>query len=107
MNFAVLEILLKPEFTPEQLSHVLGSASTTRVEYTNYGFYVSVEHPNIGKPRRVYSGTLALHGRVLQHDAGFVAFLEDDHLTLETFPWDGETLPATFRDSDVQVVYAA
>ena len=83
----------------------MSSAAMPRTEYTGYGFYVSVSHPDIGKSRRVFSGTPELHGRVGQHDAGFVAFLEDDRLTLETFPWDGEALPETFRDSDVRLTH--
>ncbi len=99
----MLQILLESEFPPEHLSQLLRSATMPRTEYTGYGFYVSVYHPRIGKLRRVFSGTPALHGRLGEHDAGFIAFLEDDQLTLETFPWDGEALPETFRDSDVHL----
>ncbi len=99
----VLEILLAPEFDSEQLSQLLEVATLREIKYTGYGFYVSIDHPSIGRARRVYSGATTLHGRLNDHDAAFVAFLEDDQLTLETFPWDGETLPATFRESDVQL----
>jgi hypothetical protein len=103
----VLQILLAEEFSAEELSQLLKTASTTQIEYTNYGFYISIEHPSIGKPRRVYSGSTTLHGRFHNHDAGFVIFLENEKLTLETFPWNGESLPATFRDGDVQLTNGA
>ena len=101
----VLKLLLADEFSEHVLLHLLEAASTRRAEYTKYGFYVTVEQPEIGKARRVYSGPTTLSGRFGDHSAGFVAFLEDDKLTLETFPWNGEALPASFRDSDVQVVH--
>jgi hypothetical protein len=100
----VLKQLLAPEFSDDAFLQLLGDASAPHVEYTSYGFYVSVEHSTIGKTRRVYGGPTTLSGRVGGQSAGFVAFLEDDKLTLEIFPWNGEALPATFRDSDVQVL---
>jgi hypothetical protein len=48
---------------------------------------------------------MTLRGNFGAHSADFIVFLEDDELTLKTFPLDGESLPATFRDSAVQVVY--
>lgn len=99
----VLKKLLVSEFSDDLLVHLLRDASAPHVEYTNYGFYVSVEHSAIGKARRVHSGPATLSGRFGGQSAGFVAFLENDKLTLESFPWNGEALPATFRDSDVLV----
>ncbi len=101
----VLKLLLRDEFAAERLWQLLSNASAPHVEYTNYGFYVSVQNPVIGKTRRVYVGPTALSARFDNHSAGFVAFLQDDKLTLETFPWDGERLPATFRDSDVKLFH--
>jgi hypothetical protein len=101
----VLKLLLAQEFSEDVFVQLLEGASAPHVEYTNYGFYVSIEHSAIGKARRVCSGTTTLSGRFGCQSAGFVAFLEDDKLTLEIFPWNGEALPATFRDADVQVVH--
>jgi hypothetical protein len=101
----VLKLLLAPEFSPQAVLHLLEGASAPHVEYTNYGFYVSIKHSAIGKVRRVYSGATTLSGRLDGKSAGFVAFLEDDELTLEIFPWDAQALPPTFRDSDVQLVH--
>lgn len=95
----VLHILLAAEFSRERLAQLLEDASDPKIEYTNYGFYVSLKHSAVGKPRRVYDGSTTLSGDFDGKNAGFIAFLQDDHLTLETFPWDGEALPATFRDS--------
>jgi hypothetical protein len=101
----ILQTLVAHEFSRDQLLQLLEGASTPEVEYTNYGFFVSVKHSAIGKAGRVYTGPTTLRGNFGAHSAGFIVFLEDDELTLETFPWDGERLPATFRDSDIQVVY--
>ncbi len=101
----VLHILLAPEFSRERLTQLLDEASAPKVEYTDYGFYVSVKHPAIGKTRRVYDGSTTLSGDFGGQRAGFIAFLQDDELTLETFPWDGEALSGTFRDSPVRVVH--
>jgi len=100
----VLKLLLAGEFSENALLQLFEGASASHVEYTGYGFNVSIEHSAIGKDRRVYSGPTTLSGRFGGQTAGFVAFLESDKLTLETFPWDGEALSATFRESDVQVV---
>jgi hypothetical protein len=101
----VLKLLLRDEFAAERLLRLLSNASAPHVEYTNYGFYVSVQNSVIGKTRRVHSGPTTLSARFGSHSAGFVAFLQDDKLTLETFPWDGEQLPATFRDLDVKLFH--
>jgi hypothetical protein len=101
----ILQTLVAHEFSRDHLMQLLEGASTPEVEYTNYGFFVSVKHPAIAKARRVYTGPMTLRGNFGAHSAGFIVFLEDDELTLKTFPWDGESLPATFRDSAVQVVY--
>ena len=100
-----LKLLLCDEFAAERLLKLLSDASTPHVDYTNYGFYVSVKNPVIGKARRVYVGPTTFSARFGSHSAGFVAFLQDDKLTLETFPWDGEQLPATFRDLDVKLFH--
>ena len=100
----VLQLLLAPEFSHEALADLLNSAESPDAEYTKYGFYISIKNPKIGKDRRVYDGPTTLSGRWHKHTAGFIVFLEDDQLTLEVYPWDGETLPADFRDVDVRVV---
>jgi hypothetical protein len=102
----VLRCLLADEFSETGFSQLLEGASSPQVEYTNYGFYVSMENSAIGRARRVHSGPTKLSGHFGNYCAGFIAFLEDDMLTLETFPLNGEALPATFRDSDVHVVFA-
>ncbi len=101
----VLKLLLAQEFSEDIFLRILKGASARHVEYTNYGFYVSIRHPAIGKHRRVYSAPTTLGGHFGGQSAGFVVFLEDDELTLEIFPWDGEALPATLRDSAVQIIH--
>ncbi|MBW8883196.1 MAG: hypothetical protein JF612_00150 [Planctomycetia bacterium] len=101
----VLEKLLVDEYSPKQLSALLEGSSLLQIEYTDYGFYISVQNPGFGKERRVYSDRTI--GRLHDKDAGFVAFLEDGHLTLEIFPCDGETLPAMFRDGNVKIIGSA
>ena len=49
----VLEIRLANEYSPQKLSELLESSSFLQIEYTNYGYYVSVENPGFGKERRV------------------------------------------------------
>jgi len=101
----VLKLLLAPEFSPDAVLRLLDGASASHIEYTNYGFYVSIKHSAIGKVRRVFSGGTTVSGRLNGKSAGFVVFLEDEELTLEIFPYDREALPSTFRDSDVQLVH--
>lgn len=100
---ALLQDLLAKEFSREQLSQILEGASDQRVESNGYGFYVSVRHPAIGSARRVYSGPPSLAGHCEGRMAGFIVFLEDNQLTLEIYPWDGNCLPATFRDGEVRI----
>ena len=102
----VLEILLAPGYSRSKLLGLVEDAENPQAEYTNYGFYISIENSAIGPERRVYSNP-ALIGRWDDKDAGFVVILEDNHLTLEIPPWDGESLPATFRVGDIQIIGAA
>jgi hypothetical protein len=100
-----LRALLAPELSSQRLYEVLDRSGNNQVEYTNYGFYVTVDEASIGSTRRVYSQP-ALIARFNGREAGFVAFLENNQLTLETHPWDGEGLPPDYRDGDVQIVGA-
>jgi hypothetical protein len=99
----VLKMLLASEFSEHALLCLLDEATMPEVQYTGYGFFVSVQHPTIGKARRVYSDSPELHWDSGRHIAGCVVFLENNELTLETYPWDGESLPGTFREADVRV----
>ncbi len=38
----VLEILLADEYSPRQLAELLEGSSLLQIEYTNFGFYISV-----------------------------------------------------------------
>jgi hypothetical protein len=99
----VLQALLADEFSGDRLLQILEEASGPHVESNGYGFYVSVRHPAFGSARRVYNGPLTLAGHSGSRLAGLIAFLEHGQLTLEIYPWDGDCLPPTFRDSDVRI----
>jgi hypothetical protein len=99
----VLKLLLAAEFSQRKLLRLLKHASAQSVEYTGYGFFVSIHHPVIGRARRVCDSPV-LRGDFAGRIAGFVVFLEKFELTLETFPRDGDgALPAEFRDSHVRI----
>ena len=102
----VLKLLLKGEFTERQLSTILEGASAPLVEYTNYGFYVSIQHPAIGKGCRVSAPRTDYIKREIPAARARDSYcsLEDDTLTLEIVPWDGVALPASFRESAIQLV---
>lgn len=88
---------------PQQVLNLLEQSTHPRVEYTNYGFYITVQNSSIGKDRRVYcQPAMIAHSNI--YDASFNVFLENNELTLEIFPWDGQSLPADFRESDVRLV---
>jgi hypothetical protein len=99
----VLERLLSEHYTREQLMELLDRAEPQKIEYTGYGFFVTATNPAIGRERRVCSDP-SLVAESRDRAAGFVVFLEDGQLTLETFPPDGESLPADFREREVNIV---
>ena len=102
-EISLLQTLLEGEFSRDQLLRILDGASDAHVESNGYGFYVSVRHPAIGSARRVYSGPPSLAGHSDGRMAGFIVLLERGQLTLEIYPWDGDCLPATFRDGEVRI----
>ena len=102
-EIALLHNVLADEFPPEQLAAIIEGASDPHVEFDGYGYYVSVRHAAIGSARRVTSAPPSLAGHCDGRMAGFIVFLEDGQLTLEIYPWDGDCLPATFRDGDVRI----
>lgn len=99
----MLQALLADEFSGDQLMQILNDASDPHVEFNGYGFYVSVRHQAVGSARRVYGGSQSLAGHCDGRVAGFIVFLEHGQLTLEIYPWDGDCLPATFRDGEVTI----
>jgi len=99
----VLERLLSEHYTREQLMELLNCAEPQKTEYTGYGFFVTVANPAIGSERRVCSDP-SLVAECGDRTAGFVVFLEDGQLTLETFPPEGESLSADFREREVTIV---
>ena len=100
---ALLQVLLAEDFSREQLSQILDGASEQHIESNGYGFYVSVRHPAVGDMRRVISAPPSLAGHCGGRSAGFIVFLENNQLTLEIYPWDGDCLPDSFRDGDVTI----
>ncbi len=95
--------LLKPHFDRNQVIDLLNHAESQKVEYTGYGFFVSITNSCIGCERRVCDMPLLI-GESDNKQVGFVAFLDNNRLTLEIFPFNGESIPEDFRERNVAFV---
>jgi hypothetical protein len=88
---------------PRVLDAAIHDGEFVRYDYNGYGYYLSFRHRQIPSERIVCSESL-LVAESNGIEAGFVVFLEANELTLECFPWDGETpIPENFRSQPVSI----
>ena len=87
------------------LEDVLGS-DKCEVNYTGYGYYLTVGDGRLPVEKDVFDGPadgLFIGANPSGFECGYVIFVKDRQLTLELFPWDGESLPSDFRETKVEV----
>jgi YD repeat-containing protein len=98
----VVDKLIAGTLIPELISSVKQDGTLVSYEYTGYGYFLTITHPQLPETRFVCSQPMvtASSGEFV---AGFVIFLENHRLTFEAYPVDGSMLPANFREMDVHI----
>ena len=97
-----MRLLASSQLPPDVLEAVIAGASFVSLEETGSGYFLTVKHSALPLARVVCSKAL-VHGRAGDLACGFVLFLEDGLLTLECHSWRNESIPAGFRERDVQI----
>jgi hypothetical protein len=95
----VIETLIRHLVPPTCLQYLLESTDYS-YEYTGRGYYLTIQHPELPVKRTVCDKP-HLRGSVGKVDAGFVAFPQDEKLTLECHSWGDNEVPEGFRESSV------
>ena len=85
---AVLDLLLRAVFS--------------RAEISKGGYFLTVRHETLPAERQVCQEPIVI-GETNGVICGFVVFLQDKELTLESHSWSENEVPEDFRDQDVKV----
>lgn len=98
----VLCALLRSHMRPDQIEHLLATASFVSCEHTGAGYFLTVRHPALPAARIVCSEP-TIAGRADDIECGFVAFLEGGELTLECHSWGDSPLPPDLRERPLAI----
>ncbi len=101
----VLGILLRQSDLFQNLRCAIRKSKSIDVRYTGYGFFITATNPSFGIERRIYSDLL-IQAKADGATAGFIVFLENSELTLETYPLDSIPLPSNFRERQVVIEHS-
>jgi len=99
---AVLDLLLRAVFSRAEISKLLQEAEFVSYEYTKGGYFLTVRHETLPAERQVCQEPIII-GEANGVICGFVVFLQDKELTLESHSWSENEVPEDFRDQDVKV----
>jgi len=100
---AVLDLLLRAVFSRAEISKLLEEAEFVSYEYTKgEGYFLTVRHETLPAERQVCQEPIVI-GETNGVICGFVVFLQDKELTLESHSWSENEVPEDFRDQDVKV----
>ena len=88
-----VRLLAGQRIDPALLEDVIASAELSHFEETDSGYFVTLSHPDLPRPRIVASEPTVL-GRSGEIVCGFVLYVEDASLTLECHSWGPTDLPS-------------
>lgn len=99
---SVLKLLLKTVFAENEITRILQESEFVGYEYTGSGYFLACRHDDLPSERQVCDEPIVI-GEVDGITCGFVIFLQDKELALESHPWADKEVPEDFRDKDVKV----
>ena len=84
------------------LAQVLGVEVFDSYRYTGCGYFITVKNNQLPNERRTLSEppVAGVSGEI---QAGFVAYIGDNELTLECHTWGAVDVPPDFRDREVAI----
>jgi hypothetical protein len=97
-----LRRLTEGVLAPDVLESVIRDADHIAYDYTGYGYFLTISHPQL-PVERIVCQTPVLVGDCEGLQPSFVVFLEANEMTLECFPLDARPIPDDFRSREVAI----
>jgi len=72
------------------------------LDFTGVGYFLTLRHRELPVERTVLDAP-AIKGKAGELLTGFIAFVENNELTLECFSYGGEAVPENYRELDVTI----
>jgi hypothetical protein len=98
----VLNLLVSDVLSSDKLNIVINNGEVFGYEYTGSGYFLGIQHSLLPKERIVCSEPIVI-GEADDITCGFVVFIEDNQLTIESHSWGELNVPEDFREKNVQV----
>ena len=99
---SVIELLATDVLTARLVDEVCSNGKLVSLDFTGGGYFLTLSSNDLPVERLVLDNP-SVNGKVGELLTGFVAFIENNELTLECFAYGGEIVPENFRDMGVAV----
>ncbi|WP_187429064.1 hypothetical protein ROLI_004640 [Roseobacter fucihabitans] len=95
-----INLLTANVFPAWQADKMHSSDNLIRLDFTERGYFITLSSSSFPIERLLLNSP-PVNGKVDELLTGFVAFVENNELTLECFAYDGDIVPDNFRDLNV------
>ncbi len=99
---SVITFLTADVLAARQLNEVCSNGKLVRLDFTGRGYFLTLSSSDLPADRLVLDSP-PVNGKVGELLTGFVAFVENNELTLECFAYGEDIVPGHYRDLDVTV----
>ena len=97
-----LVLLCEGMISKSALDQAISSPDSISCEFTGAGYYLEIQHHALPKDRMVCDKPTVL-GKYQDQEVGFIAFVQDNRITLECYEYDSNGVPEEIRNEAVQV----
>lgn len=98
-----IEILSKDVLSINLVESLCSSCHAVDLRQSEHGYFLTLSFSDLPVDRIVLDNPI-VHGKTGSLMTGFIAFIENREFTLECFTYGNETVPADYRDLDIEVV---
>lgn len=99
---SVIELLTTDVLTAQLVDEMCSNGKLVGFDFTGHGYVLTLSSNDLPVERLVLDNP-PVNGKVGELLTGFVAFIENNELTLECFAYGEEIVPENYRDLGVTV----
>jgi len=101
-ELSVLNLLTAGVFPKPQVERFYAKGELIDLHFTGVGYFLTLRHSELPDARTVLSDP-SISGKVGDLLTGFIAFVENNELTLECFSYGDDTVPENYRELDIAI----
>jgi hypothetical protein len=99
---SVIELLANDVLAASLVDEVCSNGKLVGLDFTGCGYFLTLSSSDLPVARLVLDSP-SINGKAGELLTGFVAFVENNELTLECFAYGADIVPDNYRDLDVKV----